>query len=83
MRSGLRPRVRARQVVYHAAADMAFVRRVTETVPILAKALNEELEVIIRILRHTTNPEATVVMHEDRIDVFRDKAASKRLERLR
>jgi hypothetical protein len=69
-----RPRLPAREVVFHPDADSAFVARVRETVPILAKATNEELEPIITVLRHTTNPEAIVVMHVDRIDVFRDTA---------
>jgi hypothetical protein len=62
-------------VVYHPQADDAFVARVEEAVPILAKATNEELQPIITVLRHTTNPEAVVVMSVDRIDLFRDSAA--------
>jgi hypothetical protein len=78
MRPDLRPRVPARQVVYHPESDTAFAARVAETVPILPKAMNEELEAIVMILRHTTNPEATVEMTADRIDVYRDEAAHRR-----
>jgi hypothetical protein len=75
MTQDLRPNMPARRVVYHPDTDSTFVARVNETLPILAKATNEELEPIITILRHTTNPEATVVMSPHRIDVFRDLAA--------